>query len=89
MTIKQPSWFTFKQINTIKDYEILDTGKREYNIQPTKCILMANMRISEDTHQQLSSLKQQYNCKSIDAVIQHLLHINKKYETGKVVMLIE
>lgn len=31
MTIKQPSWFTFKQINTIKDYEILDTGKREHN----------------------------------------------------------
>ena len=50
---------------------------------------MTNIRISEDTHQQLSSLKQQYNCKSIDAVIQHLLHINAKYKTGKVVRLIE
>ena len=50
---------------------------------------MTNIRISEDTHQQLSSLKQQYNCKSIDAVIQHLLKINAKYKKGKIVRLIE
>ena len=50
---------------------------------------MTNIRISEDTHQQLSSLKQQYNCKSIDAVIQHLLQVNEKYKTGKVVRLVE
>ena len=50
---------------------------------------MTNIRISEETHQQLSSLKQQYNCKSIDAVIQHLLKINAKYKKGKIVRLIE
>ena len=50
---------------------------------------MTNIRISEDTHQQLSSLKKEYNCKSIDAVIQHLLQINAKYKKGKVVRLIE
>lgn len=50
---------------------------------------MTNIRISEETHQQLSSLKQQYNCKSIDAVIQQLLKINAKYKKGKIVRLIE
>ena len=50
---------------------------------------MTNIRISEDTHQQLSSLKSEYGCKSIDAVIQHLLQINKKYKKGKIVRLIE
>ena len=50
---------------------------------------MTNIRISEDTHQELSSLKKEYNCKSIDAVIQHLLQVNEKYKTGKVVRLIE
>ena len=50
---------------------------------------MTNIRISEETHQQLSSLKQQYNCKSIDAVIQHLLQVNAKYKNGKIVRLIE
>lgn len=50
---------------------------------------MTNIRISEETHQQLSSLKQQYNCKSIDAVIQHLLQVNAKYKKGKIVRLIE
>ena len=50
---------------------------------------MTNIRISEDTHQQLSSLKTKYGCKSIDAVIQHLLKINAKYKKGKIVRLIE
>ena len=49
---------------------------------------MTNIRISEDTHQQLSSLKTEYNCKSIDAVIQHLLQVNEKYKKGKIVRLI-
>ena len=50
---------------------------------------MTNIRISEDTHQQLSSLKKEYGCKSIDAVIQHLLQVNKKYKKSKVVRVIE
>ena len=50
---------------------------------------MTNIRISEETHQQLSSLKIEYGCKSIDAVIQHLLQVNDKYKKGKIVRLIE
>ena len=50
---------------------------------------MTNIRISEETHQELLQLKENMQCKSIDAVIQHLLQINKKYKKGKIVRLIE
>ena len=50
---------------------------------------MTNIRISTETHQELLQLKENMQCKSIDAVIQHLLQINKKYKKGKIVRLIE
>ena len=50
---------------------------------------MTNIRISQNTHAVLTDLKYKHNCKSIDAVIQHLLKINAKYKKGKIVRLIE
>ena len=52
-------------------------------------MLEKTIKVSNDTHEQLFELKENYGCTTIDDLLTHLIEIDKKYKNSKIVRVIE